>query len=899
MFADFFRRIRYWLTDVGERADLDEEMRLHVALRAEKLEALGLNHGKAEATARRRFGNRLLFHEKSREMWISHWLDDLARDIRIGVRGLGRSPGFTIVALLTLALGIGANTAIFQLVDALRLRSLPVKDPHQLALIQLADRKGWRGSQVRPWPTLTNPQWEYFRDHQEIFSGVLAWSSNTFGLGADPRPVRGIFVNGDFFRVLGVVPERGRFFTAREDRRGCGVPGAVISHAFWQDEFAGDVAILGRKIILNQQAVEVVGVTGPEFTGLEVGAGFDVAVPICAQAVLWNAGNWLDEGAIWWLTVMGRDTGGQDLRTINTRLRASSSALFEATLSAKYPRENAADYLKMTLRATPGGAGVSELREPYQDPLLLLLAATGLVLLLACANLGNMILARTSTREQEFALRLSMGASRLQLLRQLMVENGLLAVGGGCAGLLIASALSRFLVAFLAAEDNALMINLQPDGSLIVFSTLVAVGCCAAFGLLPAWRAAHASESLKSNHRVTASRSGSLLRQVLVVAQVTLSLVLVFGALLFSRTLGNVLAVDAGFRYTGILSAQIDYSRADIPAAGRLNFARELLETIRTTPGVAAAAESDVIPLSGNGGSSAVWLEGSERGQGTDAGTHFIGDGYMTTMDIRILAGREFDRRDTLASPRVAMVNQTLARQLGLGQNPIGQRFRKEANPWQPETTFEIVGLVRDTKYFSLKEEALPIAYYSTAQDGDPAPHVQMFIRSRTSDSDMAATLRKALKAKYPAVGMDFHRLERTINDGLLRERLLATVSGFFGLLAVVIAAVGLYGVISYMVVRRTNEIGIRMALGAGPGNIIQTVVSRATLLVAVGIVLGVVAGVVAAQAARSMLFGVHPYDLPTVVFAAFALLAVALAASCVPAVRAARIDPLAALRSE
>jgi len=294
-----------------------------------------------------------------------------------------------------------------------------------------------------------------------------------------------------------------------------------------------------------------------------------------------------------------------------------------------------------------------------------------------------------------------------------------------------------------------------------------------------------------------------------------------------------------------------------------------------------------------------VWLEGSERGQGTDAGTHFIGDGYMTTMDIRILAGREFDRRDTLASPRVAMVNQTLARQLGLGQNPIGQRFRKEANPWQPETTFEIVGLVRDTKYFSLKEEALPIAYYSTAQDGDPAPHVQMFIRSRTSDSDMAATLRKALKAKYPAVGMDFHRLERTINDGLLRERLLATVSGFFGLLAVVIAAVGLYGVISYMVVRRTNEIGIRMALGAGPGNIIQTVVSRATLLVAVGIVLGVVAGVVAAQAARSMLFGVHPYDLPTVVFAAFALLAVALAASCVPAVRAARIDPLAALRSE
>jgi len=899
MFADLFRRIRYWLTDVGKRADLEEEMRLHVALRAEKLEGLGMNRGEAEAAARRRFGNQLLLHEKSREMWISRWLDDLARDIRVGIRGLSRSRGFTVVAVLTLALGIGANTAIFQLVDALRLRLLPVKDPQQLALIQLTDRKGWRGNQVRPWPTLTNPQWEYFRDHQEIFSGVLAWSSNTFGLGADQRPVRGLFVSGDFFRVLGVVPERGRVFTPEEDRRGCGVPGAVLSHAFWQNQFAGDVAILGRKIILNQQPVEVLGITGPEFTGLEVGTGFDVAVPICAQAALWNAGNWLDEGAIWWLTVVGRSAAGQDLRSINTRLRASSAPLFEATLSAKYPRENAADYLKMTLRATPGGGGVSELREPYEDPLLLLLAATGLVLLLACANLGNMILARASTREQEFALRLSIGASRFQLLRQLMVENGLLAVGGASAGLLIANILSRSLVAFLGTEGNALLIDLRPDGKLIAFSTLVAVGCCAAFGLLPAWRAARASESLKSNNRVTASRSGSVLRQVLVVAQVTLSLVLVFGALLFSRTLGNVLAVDAGFRYAGVLIARIDYSRTDVPAAGRWNFARELLETVRTTPGVASAAESDVIPLSGSGGSSALWLEGSQRGQGTGAGTHFIGDGYMETMDIGILAGREFDRRDTLASSRVAIVNQTLARKLGLGQNPIGQRFRKEANPWQPETTFEIVGLVHDTKYFSLKEEALPIAFYSLAQDNDPAPRVQMVIRPRTPESDIAATLRKTLKAKYPSIGMDFQGLERTIEDGLLRERLLATVSGFFGLLAVVIAAVGLYGVISYMVVRRTNEIGIRMALGARPSNIVQTVVSRATLLVSVGIVVGVVAAVAAAQAARSMLFGVQPYDFPTVALAALALIAVALAASCGPAVRAVRIDPLAALRSD
>lgn len=901
MLLQILRRIRYWVMNDRGGNELNEEMRLHIALRAEKLRASGMENTEADATARRRFGNQLLLHESAREIWITRSLDALARDIRIGCRGLRHNPGFTIIALLTLGLGIGANTAIFQLVDALRLRSLPIKDPHQLTLVQLADRKGWRGSQEKPWPTLTNPQWEYFRDHQNIFPGVLAWSSNTLGLDADPRPVRGLFVSGDFFRVLGVAPQLGRVFTAQEDRRGCGVPGVILSHAFWQSEFAGDNAIVGRKIILNQQAVEVVGVTGPEFMGLEIGKGFDVAVPICSQAALWNAGNWLDEGAVWWLTVMGRKDPNLDLALLNARLRALSPGLFEATLSPKYPQENAEDYRKMTLRAVPGGAGVSELREPYEDALMLLLAATGLVLLLACANLGNMILARASARAHEFALRLSIGASRGQLLRQLMVENGLLALGGACVGLLIANALSRFLVAFLGTEGNSLLIDLRPDGKLIAFCTVVAVECCAAFGLLPAWRAARTDpgDALKAYGRVTATRSGSLLRQVLVVAQVSLSLMLVFGALLFSRTLGNVLAVDTGFRYVGVLTAWIDYSRSNVPAAGRWSFERELLETIRATPGVVSAAESDVIPLSGSGGSSGVWLEGSQRGQGTDARTHFAGDGYMETMGIRLLAGREFDHKDTLAAPRVAIVNQTFVRQLGIDRNPIGRRFRKEANPWHPETTFEIIGLVNDTKYFSLKEESRPIAYYSTAQDRDPAPNVQLVIRSRTSTSNIAAAVRKTLKTRYPAIGTDFRSLETTIENGLLRERLLATVSGFFGLLAALIAAVGLYGVISYLVIRRTNEIGIRMALGARPRHVVQIVVSRVTLLVSIGVVAGTAASVAAAYTARSMLFGLKPYDPSTLALAAVVLVAIGLAASFIPALRAVRLDALAALRKE
>jgi predicted permease len=901
MLTEFLRRIRYWLAGDGGRAELEEEMRLHIALRAEKLRATGMAHGEADATARLSFGNRLQLHERSREMWISRCLDDLARDVRIALRGLRRSPGFTIIAILTLALGIGANTAIFQLVDAIRLRSLPVRDPHQLALVQLADRNGWRGSQEKPWPTLTNPQWEYFRDHQQIFSGAFAWFSDTLGLGTDPAPVRGLFVSGDFFRVLGVAPQLGRIFAANEDRRGCGIPGVVLSHAFWQNEFAGDNAIIGRRITLKQHAVEVIGVIGPEFTGLEVGRGFDVAVPICSQAALWNAENWLDDGAVWWLTVMGRRAANQDLASIDARLRASSAALFEATLSPKYPRENAADYLKMTLRAAPGGAGVSDLRQPYEDPLLLLLAATGLVLLLACANLGNMILARASTREHEFAVRLSIGASRRRLVRQLMVENGLLALGGACAGLLIANFLSRFLVAFLGTEGNSLLIDLRPDGKLIAFCSVAVVGCCGAFGLLPAWRASHADtgDALKANGRATAGRSGSVLRQVLVAAQVTLSLVLVFGALLFSRTLGNLLAVDAGFLHAGVLAARVDYSHLNVPAPGRLSFQRDLLETIRATPGVASAAQTEVIPLSGNGGGSDIWREGWQRDRAIGSRTHFVGDGYMETMGMRLLAGRDFNRSDNLAGPRVAIVNQTLAKRLGLDPNPIGQRFRKEANPWDPETTFEIIGLVNDSKYFSLKEESRPIAYYSTAQVSDPGPNVQLVIRSRPPGVDVVGPLRKALRAKYPGIVTDFRRLETTIQNGLLRERLLATVSGFFGLLAALIAAVGVYGVISCLVVCRTREIGIRMALGASPRHVVQFVVSRATLLVTIGVIAGALAGVGAARAAKSMLFGLAPYDPSTLGLAAFSLIAVALAASFFPALRAVRFDALAALRKD
>jgi predicted permease len=482
-----------------------------------------------------------------------------------------------------------------------------------------------------------------------------------------------------------------------------------------------------------------------------------------------------------------------------------------------------------------------------------------------------------------------------------MVENALLAAGGTALGILIAYALSSFLVAFLGTEGSSLWIDLRPDGKLIAYSALVAVACCAAFGLLPAWRAARADagDALKANGRSTPARAGSALREILVVVQVTLSLALVFGALLFSRTLGNVLAVDPGFRHAGVLTAWLDYSRLQVPPAARWSFQRELLESIRATPGVAAAAEANPIPLTGSGGTSTLWREGAAKDQSVTASTQYASEGYIETMGVRLLAGRDFDSGDTRTRPRVALVNQALAKKLELGLNPVGRRFRKEANPWEPEMTFEIIGLVNDTKYFHLKEEYRPIAYYSTAQDSDPGPRVQVLVRSRTAAAGIAAVLRKNLKAKYPAIGADFRVLDTTIQNGLLRERLLATVSGFFGLLAALIAAVGLYGVISYLVTRRTHEIGIRMALGASPRHIVRTVISRALLLVLLGVIAGTAAGVVVAHAARSMLFGLEPDDPATLALSVAALLAVALTASSLPALRAVRLDTLAALRKD
>jgi len=555
-----WRRIVWWLNRHQEQRDVDEEIRSHIALEARQRVESGDAPENASLAARRVFGNSTLIAEETRDVWRFVGLDNVWQDVRYGIRKLAQSPAFTITAALTLALGIGANTALFQLFDAVRLRRLPVENPQMMAIIELADRTIRGGRQTTGYPTLTNPLWERFRDTQQVFDGVLAWSNGEtnlkYGRSAEldttSTAIRGLFVSGEFFHVLGVRPALGRVFTVADDQRGCGLPGAVVSYSFWQRQLGGDPLAIGRDIFLNYRRVPLLGVAGQEFTGVEVGRSFDVAVPVCSQDLLGTEEGWLDNGALWWLTVMGRLRSGQSLDRANAQLASMSRGLFEATLPPSLPPERVGDYQKLQLRASPGAAGVSALRTRYSDPLVLLLAAAGLVLLLACANLANLILSRASTREREYAVRAALGASRRRLVRQLMVENGILAVCGTAAGVAVAAVLTQVLIGFLSTERNPLFLNLRMDLRLLAFVASVAGITCIAFGLMPAWSATRlgrsdgASEAIRGRGSSVTRRSFGL-RQGLIVFQVALSLLLLFGALLFAGTLANLLAVDPGF----------------------------------------------------------------------------------------------------------------------------------------------------------------------------------------------------------------------------------------------------------------------------------------------------------------------------------------------------------------
>jgi putative ABC transport system permease protein len=901
--SELVRRLRMLLRREQFDRELAEEMRLHREWKERELVKGGVLPEEARYAAHRQFGNTTLLQEESRMAWGWNWLEQLLQDARYGVRMLRKNLGFTTVAVLSLVLGIGANTAIFQLLDAVRMRTLPVQNPQELAEVRIADLTGARGSFSSWHPPVTNPIWEEIRKQQQGFSGIFAWGSDGFNLttGGEARGARALWVSGDIFNVLGVRPVLGRVFTTADDQRGCGTPGAVISYSFWQREYGGEPSVIGRKLTLDYHPVEIIGVTPASFSGLEVGRSYDVAVPICSQPFLHDY-SLLDDGTNWWLVVMGRLKPAWTVEKATAQLRAISPGLFEATLPKNYPAANIKDYLGFKLGALPAGTGISQLREAYSSPLWLLLSITGLVLLIACANLANLMLARASAREKEIAVRLALGATRWRLVRQLMVESLLLAGIGAIFGAILADNLSQLLVTFLSTEGNSLFLDLRSDWRVLAFTVGLAVMTCVLFGLTPALRATKVApgEAMKAGGRgLTASCERFSLGRALVVSQVALSLVLVAGALLFVRSLRNLMTADTGFQPNGVLITSMDLTGLHLPVERWSAFKKDLVDRLRAIPGVDSAAEAGIVPLSGSASTNNVWLDGADSHGRKDSYFNRIGPDYFKTLQTTLLAGREFDDRDTATSPRVAIINEAFAHQLGSEEDPVGKRFWREETPSEPERQFKIVGIVKNTKYRGLREDFKPIAYLPLTQNPSPVPYDQILMRSNAPLAGLIPQVKRAIGEISPGITIDYDVFETMIRQTLLRDRLLATLSGFFGFLAALLATIGLFGMMSYAVVARTNEIGIRVALGAQRGDVIRMILRDALILVAMGVAIGVPVTLAATRLVSSLLFGLKPADWVSLSLAVMSMLVVAAVAGYIPARRASRVDPMVALHYE
>jgi putative ABC transport system permease protein len=830
-------------------------------------------------------------------------LADLWYDVRYGLRALRKSPGFTAVAVLSLALGVGANTAIFQLLDAVLMRALPVSSPQELVEVRIGDQTGARGSFNTWHPAVTHPIWERFKQDQEAFSSVFVWGEDSFNVAPSGvrHDARALWVSGNLFDSLGVRPILGRVIAESDDVRGV-QPVTVISYAFWQREYGGNPDVVGRTISLDGHEAEIVGVAQPSFFGLEVGRSFDVAVPVGSEPILRGENSSLDSGTTWWLTIVGRLKPDWTIEQADAHVNALSPALFQATLSPTYPTVSVNDYLGMKLSAIPAGAGVSQLRDDFGTPLWLLLTIAGLVLLIACANLANLLLARASAREREIAVRLALGASRSRLVRQLMTESMLVAALGAAAGMILAYELSAALVAFLSTTGNPLRVDLTLDWRVLAFTSGLAVMTCMLFGLAPALTASHADPGtiMRASGRGLTAGSGRFgLRRMLVVTQVAISLVLMVAAFLFTRSLTNLMRVETGFRQGGIVIASVDSSEVGIPKEALATYKQGLLERMEAIPGVESVSTTSIVPLSGGAWANMMWMDGGDRDHGKSILRNRVGPDFFETLETPILAGRTFDDRDHETSPKVAIVNESFARVLSDGENPVGRRFWIEVTPNDPVTVFEIVGLVRDAKYMSLREERAPVAYFPMTQNPRPGPFDRFVIRSAAASETVLASIRSTLAEIDPRITFTFGVLESQIQESLLQDRLVATLAGFFGLLAAVLSIVGLYGVVSYSAARRTHEIGIRMSLGANRRDIVALIMREAGTMLIAGLAIGTLLALVTAHVASSQLFGIQPHDPASIAGAALLLAAVAAVASLIPARRAARLDPMDALKEE
>jgi predicted permease len=835
------------------------------------------------------------------------------QDLRLAVRALRATPVMTAVAILSLALGIGANTAIFSLVNSLLLRSLPVNDPARLALMTHGTAGALRGSQS--W---TLAIWNEVRERPHLFDSAFAWSWYRFNLrsGGRTEVASGLWASGGMFDTLGVPPLVGRTLTEADDQRGGGPDGpvVVISYAFWQRRFGGAADAVGRPLTLDGVTFTIVGVTPPDFFGPDVGLSFDLVVPFGTEPLLSRGNEQGDPRLRGGVAVMVRLKPGQSIDAASEALRGVQPQIREATLPAR-PQDRDR-YLREAMFFSPAAGGQSSLRLRYQRPLLTIMVVVALVLLIACANLANLLLARATARRHEVSLRVALGASRWRLVRQLMAESVVLAAVGAGLGVLLASWTSGVLVAQLRTPGavartqelaNQVFLDLAMDWRVLGFTITVTVGTVLLFGVAPALRASAVApmEALKVRGAGASGEPRVGMTGGLVVAQVALSLVLVGAAGLFGRTFVSLVRLPLGFEPNRVLVVNVNAQGSTVELGQRLPVYEHMRDVVRALPGVAEAAVSIVTPVSGANVrnpaevSGGVELPESER----MSAMNFVSPGWFTTFGTPMLAGRDLDDRDRQGAPLVGIVNEAFARQFLHGASPLGHTLRiplpGQAGPRGP---IEIVGLVADAVFRSLREPVPPTMYFPLAQQVDQpflfALAISVSIRSTGGNP---ALLTKSAAATMEGVNsqfaLTFVPLTDQVNASLAQERLVAMLSGFFGGLALLLAGLGLYGVTAYAVTRRRTEIGIRMALGAAPAGVVRLVLTRVSSLVGVGVLVGAGISLWASQFVASLLYGLEPRDPATLVGAAVTLGAVSAMAGGLPAWRASRIDPAEVLR--
>jgi putative ABC transport system permease protein len=836
------------------------------------------------------------------------FVSSLGRDLKFAFRQLRQTPIVSAVALLSLALGIGANVAIFSLVNALILKALPIHEPERLVQIQLIDLPQAADASLMPVSNTTSftyPQWEYLRDHQDFFAGVTAVGYARFNLNAsgEARPIPGLYVSGRFLDTLGVTPIIGRGFTVDDDRRG-GDAVAIISHGFWQREFGGGRAVLGRTVNLDGNAFTIIGVTPPEFFGVRVGFTFDVMIPLGNEPIIRGVESALDRRSTWWLSLFGRLMPGETMAQAQARLQALHGELRAATMPPDYRPEDKDRYFADPFGLTEAATGISNLRDRYSRPLYVLLVIVGLVLTIACANMANLLLAQSMARRRELAVRLSLGARRSQLIRQLLVESVMLSGAGALAGLAIAACGSRALIAIMSTRTNVIALDLSMDWRVFAFTAVVGVLTGLLFGVVPAMRgtALSPADTLRDHARGIVSGGGRLnIGHGLVALQVALSFVLVFGSTLFVRTLVTLTTQGMGFEAERVLLATVDLRRTGAAADARLALFEQTRDAVAAVPGIEAAAVSFVTPVSGSTWNlriSVPGYEGSERDRSSlyNGVTH----DYFKALGTPLLTGRDFSPADRAGSPEVAIVTEAFAKKYFAAQNPIGKTFVLEGfGPDRKDRQLEIVGLVADAKYRTLREEPQPTIYAPMAQAQQISSSVRMVIKTLGEPWQSREAILAAIGGVNKQIAIDFRTLEEDLGAAVLQERLIASLSAFFGGLALLLAALGLYGVMSYSVSIRRNEIGVRMALGAEPSRVVSLVLRHVAMITVVGLIVGAAAAVGTGRFINSLLFNLAATDRTMIMVTAITLAAAAALAGYLPARRAARIDPMSALREE